>query len=131
MDENNIHNSPSLRPSRLKELDKTMHLGLVIEMLHPLDTIPHPVLVLFIEIKRILFESGVGFSYVERLLRGPASKIIGVARSVVYDMVDLGFVLQQKIYFATCWHDLVNDVPGLSCHGVHCQSCRRVYSPHH
>lgn len=106
-----------------------MHLGLVIEMLHLLDTIPHPVLVLFIKIKRILFEPGVEFSYVERLLRGPASKIICVASRVVYDMVDLGFVLQQVKYFATC-HDLVNDVPGLSCHGVHCQSCRRVYSPH-
>jgi len=56
-----------------------MHLCEVIERLHPLDTIPHPVLV------------------VERLLGGPTSKTIRVARSVMYDMVDLGFILDLHI----------------------------------
>jgi hypothetical protein len=69
-----------------------MHLGEVIERLHPLDTISHPILVLFMKTKQVYSGRG-GFSYVERLLRGPASKIIRVARSVMYDMVDFGFVL--------------------------------------
>jgi len=63
----------------MKELDKTAHLGEVIKRLHPLDTIPHPVLI------------------VERLLRCPANKTIRVARSATYDMVDLGFVLDLNI----------------------------------
>lgn len=50
VDENNMYSSLSLRPSRMKELDKVVHLGEVIKRLHFLDTIPHPVLVLFIKI---------------------------------------------------------------------------------
>lgn len=56
----NIHNGLSLRPRGVKELDKIAHLNEVIKRLHPLDTIPHPVLVLFIKIKQVRFESGVG-----------------------------------------------------------------------
>ena len=44
----------------MKELDKTAHLSEVIEGLHPLDAIPHSVLVLFIKTKQVLLESGVG-----------------------------------------------------------------------
>jgi hypothetical protein len=105
-----------------------MHLSEVIERLHPLDTIPHPILVLFVKTKRVSFELG-WFSYVERLLRGPASKTIRVACSVMYDMVDFSFVLQQNEDFATChghmgWTDL--DFHFMEFISSHAEEC----SPH-
>ena len=96
IDENNIHKPLSLRPSRLKELNKAIHLGEVIKRLHLLNTVPDPVLVLLIKLSEFHSSRG-GLSYVERLLRGPASKVIRVARSVMYDMVNFGFVLHNNI----------------------------------